>query len=275
MMKFNKVVMKTIDIGFKILIVFALVVLISNYLGFKLYVVRSGSMEPNIHTGSLAIVYEKADFYEMEVDDVVAFKLVNGELVTHRITEITKIDGITHFMTKGDANEVSDGYTTNIQNFYGETIWSIPGVGYIADWASSTTGLIILIGSALILLIVYNLLDDGDDEEVEAKEEYEEIVEYVYVDENGNEIGKVENGIEVDGQLVIPPPIVVVADEDEPQNDEVEPPILVVNGKDTDPEVEAHTDDVMEDASVEEENSTVDEIVEAVDETLEDNTPEA
>lgn len=211
MKMFRKCARKAIDIGFLLIMIFALAVLIANYIGYNFYVVRSGSMEPNIHTGSLAIVYERADFYEMEVGDIVAFKLVNGELVTHRIEDITKIDGITHFLTKGDANEVSDGYTTNIQNFYGETVRSVPGVGYFVDWASSLQGRIVIVGILAIFLVIYYFWLN-DKEEIVVQEEYEEIVEYFEIDENGNEIFIGSSLVPAEEPTVDPPILVIEED---------------------------------------------------------------
>ena len=79
-------------------------------LGFRPYIVLSGSMEPALHVG-----------------DIIAYEAGNGALVTHRVITITA-QGME---TKGDANEVSDGITTTKENFHGKTIGSIPGIGYI------------------------------------------------------------------------------------------------------------------------------------------------
>lgn len=156
----KKIARKAIDVLFSLVIVVVLFALITSYLGFKPYVVRSGSMEPEIHTASVAVVNENVNFYDIEVGDVVAFKLQTGELVTHRVIEITKIDGITHFMTKGDNNDVADGYTTNIQNYYGKTEFSIPNLGYFMDWMMSIQGRIVLIGSGIALILIYMMLEE-------------------------------------------------------------------------------------------------------------------
>ena len=85
-------------------------------LGFRPYIVLSGSMEPALHVGSICMVNTKAEY-----------EAGNGALVTHRVITITA-QGME---TKGDANEVSDGITTTKENFHGKTIGSIPGIGYI------------------------------------------------------------------------------------------------------------------------------------------------
>ena len=159
-MSFKKIGRKVIDVIFSLVIIVVLIALVTSYIGFQPYVVRSGSMEPEIHTASVAIVNENVNFYDIEVGDVVAFKLQTGELVTHRVIEITKIDGITHFMTKGDNNDVADGYTTNIQNYYGKTIYSIPNLGYFMDWMTSMQGRFIMIGAGLIMILLYMFMEE-------------------------------------------------------------------------------------------------------------------
>lgn len=272
MKMFRKCARKAIDIGFLLIMIFALAVLIANYIGYNFYVVRSGSMEPNIHTGSLAIVYERADFYEMEVGDIVAFKLVNGELVTHRIEDITKIDGITHFLTKGDANEVSDGYTTNIQNFYGETVRSVPGVGYFVDWASSLQGRIVIVGILAIFLVIYYFWLN-DKEEIVVQEEYEEIVEYFEIDENGNEIF-IGSSLTPAEEPTVDPPILVIEEDGveiecvgEEEKHEDNPP-----ADDLDAECTAFTEDetVVKEEIVEENDGSDNEANEDPDEVVEE-----
>lgn len=96
-------------------------------LGFRPYIVLSGSMEPALHVGSICMVNTKAEYDDIHVGDIIAYEAGNGALVTHRVITITA-QGME---TKGDANEVSDGITTTKENFHGKTIGSIPGIGYI------------------------------------------------------------------------------------------------------------------------------------------------
>lgn len=160
---FKKVVKKSIDFTFTVIILLALALLVTNFIGFKCYVVRSGSMEPEIHAASVAVVNENVDFYDIEIGDVIAFKLQTGELVTHRVIDETKIDGITYLMTKGDNNEVADGYTTNIQNYFGKTMFSIPELGYFVDWFNSVTGKITIVSICILLILLSVLLDEEED----------------------------------------------------------------------------------------------------------------
>ena len=93
--------------------------------GIRLYVVMSGSMEPEIPVGSLCIIDTHADYDEVQAGDVIAFWR-GRSLVTHRVVAVTP-DGLE---TKGDANERSDGITTQEDNFHGKYVGDVPYIGY-------------------------------------------------------------------------------------------------------------------------------------------------
>ena len=69
--------------------------------GFEALIVQSGSMEPGIPTGSLAVVDTGCDYGSIETGDIIIFQ-AGEERVMHRAYAVTE-KGIE---TKGDANEV-------------------------------------------------------------------------------------------------------------------------------------------------------------------------
>lgn len=69
--------------------------------GYGFGVVLTGSMEPNVPTGSFTVIKEQSSY---EVGDVITYNHYTGRSVTHRIVEI---DGDT-VKTQGDANRVAD-----------------------------------------------------------------------------------------------------------------------------------------------------------------------
>lgn len=107
--------------------VYAAALLILNLFGIRSYIVLSGSMEPAIRTGSLCFVDTKAEFEEIGPGDVIAFETAGGALVTHRAINVSggRVE------TKGDANEVSDGFAVTAENYEGETLFSVPCLGYL------------------------------------------------------------------------------------------------------------------------------------------------
>ena len=91
-----------------------------NVFGKSVLKVVTGSMEPSIHVGDY-IVVEKVDTSALEVGDIIAFYSeqsdIEGLLVTHRIAEINS-DG--SFVTKGDANPVTDSVTASPERVVGK-----------------------------------------------------------------------------------------------------------------------------------------------------------
>ena len=132
--------------------VYAAVLLILFGCGIKPYIVLSGSMEPVIKTGSLCLIDTKAEFERVQEGDVIAFETSAGVLVTHRALRIQ--DGMIE--TKGDANDVSDGFSVNEENFCGNTLISVPYLGYIHYALRGKRGLVIsLVAVAAACLLRY------------------------------------------------------------------------------------------------------------------------
>ena len=108
--------------------------------GFKLYVVKSGSMEPTIHTGSLVAVSPAKSYAK---GDIITFgpDTKDQAPTTHRIVEENG-DEIT---TKGDANNTVDSRKISENDIIGRVHWWIPFLGYILALAKTSVGFVILI----------------------------------------------------------------------------------------------------------------------------------
>ena len=88
-----------------VVVILACIFFVPRLFGIQTMAVLSGSMEPHFHVGSLVFVKD-AEITDFEKDDIVTFKIGNGDtVVTHRVTQVTK-EGL---KTKGDANHSEDG----------------------------------------------------------------------------------------------------------------------------------------------------------------------
>jgi len=132
--------------------------------GIVPYIVLSGSMEPTIETGSLCFINKHEKYNNTKKKDIIAFKLKNNTLVTHRVVEVTN----SGLKTKGDNNKDIDGGEVTKDNFVGKNIFWVPKVGYAVKAFQSTKGKIILI-TCVILLFVSGLLF-GEDKKKKAEE---------------------------------------------------------------------------------------------------------
>ena len=155
-----KIVKQIINVLTTLIIVLGGIFLILYICGIVPYVVLSGSMEPTIKTGSLCFINRHADFNDIKEKDVVAFKLENGTLVTHRAIEISD-SGIT---TKGDQNKEQDGSLVTKNNYVGKNILWIPKIGYLVMAFQSTRGKIVLLTCILLLFIIGMLFGDNKKE---------------------------------------------------------------------------------------------------------------
>jgi signal peptidase len=95
---------------------------------------KTGSMEPTIPTGSLAVVHEiPAD--EIEVGDIVTVDRAGDLPVTHRVTSVAG-DGPSRTITlRGDANELEDAAPYVVESVR-VVWWWIPGWAQVIVWFS-------------------------------------------------------------------------------------------------------------------------------------------
>lgn len=96
--------------------------------GFEMLIVQSGSMEPGIPAGSMAVVDMRCGYDSIEKGDIIIFQAGEGR-VMHRVYAVTE-KGID---TKGDANQTTDGVTTTHRNFRGRVVFHAPRLGFLAE----------------------------------------------------------------------------------------------------------------------------------------------
>lgn len=99
-------------------------------------VVTSGSMEPSLQTGALAVTrrIDQKQVPSIPVGTVVAFRsLANPRtLIMHRVVARTSnSQGDVQFVTKGDANVVEDSLLLNSSRVVGTLSFSVSHAGYL------------------------------------------------------------------------------------------------------------------------------------------------
>lgn len=163
MLKFFNIVISTIFIatmlGVAGLLVGSMLPIPGN---IEIKIVKSGSMEPAIPTGSLVIVKPSASF-AYNVGDVITFGADTKKEVptTHRIVAVQGTPSERIFVTKGDANEDIDQESVALSEVIGKVLWSVPGAGYVLAFAREPLGFALLIGIPAGLIIVEELITIG------------------------------------------------------------------------------------------------------------------
>ena len=157
-----KVVKAIVNVLTTIIIGVGGLILVLYLFGIVPYVVLSGSMEPTIDTGSLCFINKNAKYEDVKEKDIIAFKLKDGTVVTHRAIEITE----TGIVTKGDNNDDPDSNEVKKENFVGKNLFWIPKVGYAVKAFQSTKGKIIVITSIVLLFAAGFLFGENKKKEV-------------------------------------------------------------------------------------------------------------
>lgn len=122
--------------------------------GYQIKTVLSGSMEPGIQTGSIIAVKLAEDKTNYQVGDVITFRESEEMLITHRITEVASNGDSVLYRTKGDNNNAEDMNPVlpdNVVAVY--TGFTLPYVGYFANFAQSKNGALLLLIPGFLLLI--------------------------------------------------------------------------------------------------------------------------
>ena len=136
--------------------------------GLQVFSVLSGSMEPTYHTGSLIYV-KKVDPFTVEPGQVLTFMLDESTVATHRVVAVVPDENdpsTIRFRTKGDANDAEDGKLLHYKNVIGTPVFTIPCLGYVANYIQHPPGTYIAIAAgALLLLLVFipDLFEDDSD----------------------------------------------------------------------------------------------------------------
>lgn len=127
-------------------------------LGYSVFRVMTGSMEPEIREDSLLVV-KKTPPEDIVPGDVISFfspdPMLEGAVNTHRVVRIETENGRTQFITKGDANVIEDIYPTDASALVGRVVFQSYGLGKTVSLLSNPLvfGIIILLPLLVILLM--------------------------------------------------------------------------------------------------------------------------
>lgn len=129
---------------------------VPDFMGYKPFIVLSGSMEPEIMAGDL-IVTKEIDPENIIVGDVISFRVDEDVVVSHRVTEIQKEGGLS-FLTKGDANTGMDGTQVLPEKIEGIYILRVGGLGRFALFLQTPIGMLLFVVTPLCLFIIYDIV---------------------------------------------------------------------------------------------------------------------
>jgi signal peptidase len=110
-------------------------------------------MEPTIHTGDVVVV-ERIPAASVRVGDVVTFRDPDGSgrLITHRVRSVERRNGSIRIVTKGDAANGVQRWTTPAEGSLGRVRFRLWKLGYLLVKAQTPfVHLLLVLGPALAL----------------------------------------------------------------------------------------------------------------------------
>ena len=114
----------------------------------KFMIVQSGSMEPEIKTGSIVMTKPSSEY---NVGDIITFGPYSRTKAptTHRIVEVK--NGT--YITKGDRNNAPDVKPVTQKEIIGKVVFDVPYLGYVINFTRQPVGflLVLLIPAAIIV----------------------------------------------------------------------------------------------------------------------------
>lgn len=144
-----------------VVVILALLLAGARLLGMQVFTVLSGSMEPTYHTGSIIYV-KKIATEDIQPGTVITFMLDEDTVATHRVTAVVpdqEDPTVVRFRTKGDANNAEDSSLVHYKNVIGTPVFTIPGLGYVANYIQHPPGAYVAISAAAVLLLLVFLPD--------------------------------------------------------------------------------------------------------------------
>jgi signal peptidase len=123
--------------------------------GYRLYVVKTGSMAPELMAGDAVLDGPAKGIYGS--GEIITFRQSSHgtDLVTHRVTDVQS--GKIH--TKGDANRTADVWDVSPDQVQGVVVQRLPRFGYLIVFLRQPTGIASLLILGVAVMLLWGLLN--------------------------------------------------------------------------------------------------------------------
>ena len=147
--------------------------------GYKVYIVLTGSMKPEINPNDLVIV-KRPSQNNLQVGDIITYSIGGkNTTVTHRIIQIINENGQNYYKTKGDNNNTEDTELVKYENIQGVYAFKISKIGAILTGSLTGTGIVCVF---LVLVLSYSHASKMEDRALTREEARKRYNVYKYND---------------------------------------------------------------------------------------------
>jgi len=136
----------------------AMLTYLAPHFGWRVDLVCSGSMDPELKVGTLVIT-RPVEPQEIMVGDIITFSpkgvMLGENMISHRVIGIEEASPL-YFKTKGDANDNPDPFMVPARNLLGRICFKTHYVGYVTGFLQTTWGFLLgLVIPGLIIITMY------------------------------------------------------------------------------------------------------------------------
>lgn len=150
---FRLAVFSAMAITLTVSVLVAAATFIPSVFGLKTMVVTSGSMQPFLDPGDVALV-RPAIADDVALGDAISFYRPDGHgLITHRVIDIKVLNGVLYFQTQGDNNLAPDANLTPANALFGIVEGRLPKIGYLLQKVTTDKLIRLLIFGIPVMVI--------------------------------------------------------------------------------------------------------------------------
>jgi signal peptidase I len=134
-----------------VVVVVFVAVLVGPLLGYRALLIKSGSMTPTFGVGDL-VIDSSVHPLSVQPGEVVSFEdpALDNQLVTHRVVSRHRVGDRVDFVTRGDANSVSEHWSVPVSGRLGRAVLSDPAIGRLISAVGSPLARVIAVVVATV-----------------------------------------------------------------------------------------------------------------------------
>ena len=160
--------------GFAFMILLMLVAVLTfmaPHFGWRVDVVFSGSMEPQLRVGGV-VVTRPVEAEDIKAGDTITFySPLNEKLTSHRVIALEGGSQL-HFWTKGDVNGHADPFIVPAENVVGKVCLHVPYLGYVTQFVKTPLGFLLTLclpGLIIMVMEIRNIWRVFTEDEIERR----------------------------------------------------------------------------------------------------------
>ena len=166
--RIGKIISSAVFVLLMIIIVLIVVYIIrvkflsnNNRLGevkLNFYTILTTSMVPTIDAGDIVVTYKNdKDLYN--TGDIITFvREGSAATITHRVVDVSILNGQRYYQTKGDHNASIDTSLVPASNVIGRVAVRVPKLGYLQQFLVTKVGWITAIVLPCLGIVIYDIL---------------------------------------------------------------------------------------------------------------------